>query len=215
MVPRARLAAVSAATHFDDVLRIVAASPYSRLPVYQDTPDNLIGILHTKDVVLRFVRSAPMTIESLLRPIVRVRDTMPADRLLSFLRERQSHQALVEDGQGAVAGLITLEDVVAELLGDVSDEFKTAQPRTIRLSDGRLRLPGMMRLDQAAPLVGAAWRGSGDTVGNAVIAAAGRVPEPGQQIVVLGADVEIESVEGEAVTSVIVGRPAAPGEGSR
>src|SRR5262249_15775654 len=86
---------------------------------------------------------------------------MPADALLTFLRERRSHQALVADGQGSVVGLITLEDVVAELLGGVSDEFKTTQLRTIRLSGGRLRIPGAMRVEQGAPLVAAGWRGRG------------------------------------------------------
>jgi CBS domain containing-hemolysin-like protein len=214
MVPRARLASVSESTPFENVLRIVSASPYSRLPVYR-TPDQFIGILHTKDIVLRFVRGAPQTIASLLRPVVQVPETMPADQLLSFLRERQSHQALVVDAQNAVVGLITLEDVVGELLGGVADEFKTAQLRPIRLTDGRLRLPGMMRLDQAAPLVGAEWRGGAETVGSLIVATAGRIPEPGEQLVVHGADVEIESVEGDTVTSVIVGRPPASSEGAR
>jgi putative hemolysin len=212
MVPRARLAGVEASTPFDEVLRIVVASPYSRLPVYRGSLDSVIGILHTKDVVTGFVQNAHLTIGSLLRPIVRVPETMPADQLLSFLRERRSHQALVVDAQGIVVGLITLEDVVAELLGGVADEFKTAHLRAIRLSDGRLRIPGMMRLDQASSLIGGHWRAGADTVGSHVVQALGRVPEPGEEIVVDGVDVEIEAVEGNAVTSIIAGRRRQPEE---
>ena len=97
MVPRARLAAIDASLPFHDVLRVVVSSPYSRLPVYRGSLDTILGMLHIKDVVMRFVQSGRLSVASLLRPIVRVPDSMPADRLLAFLRERRSHQALVVD----------------------------------------------------------------------------------------------------------------------
>ncbi|MEO8076069.1 MAG: hemolysin family protein [Acidobacteriota bacterium] len=215
MVPRARLASVNADMPFDEVLRTVAASPFSRLPVYRGSPDTIVGILHIKDVVTRFVRPGRLNVANLLRPIVSVPDSMPADRLLAFLREQRSHQAIVVDASGTVAGLITLEDVVAELLGGVADEFKSAPLRPIRLSDGRLRLPGQLRLDQAAPLIGKAWSRRGDatgpriqadTVGGYVSEWLQRVPEPGEEIVIDGTPVEIEAVDGGAVTTLIVGQ---------
>jgi len=216
MVPRARLVGVDEAMPFEDVLRLVAASPYSRLPIYRGSLDNVVGILHIKDVVTRFVQSGNLTIASLLRPIVRVPDSMAADRLLAFLRERRVHQALVVDAAGAVVGLITLEDVLGELLGGVADEFKVPHLRPIRLSDGRIRLPGLMRLEQAAPMVGGAWRGPAETVGAHVAQALQRVPETGEEVVVDGLHVEIEAVDGDAVTSVIVGeRPAGEEEQPR
>jgi putative hemolysin len=216
MVPRARLVAVDEAMPFEEVLRLVAASPYSRMPVYRGSLDTVVGILHIKDVVTRFVQSGTLTIASLLRPIIRVPESIPADRLLAFLRERRSHQALVVDAAGSVVGLITLEDVLGELLGGVADEFKAPQVRPIRLSDGRLRLPGLMRLEQAAPLIGGVWRGPAETVGAHVLQALQRVPEPGEDVVVDGLHVEIEAVDGDAVTSVIVGeRPAGEEEPSR
>jgi putative hemolysin len=214
MVPRARLAALEASTPFDDVLRLVATSPYSRLPVYRGSLDRVIGILHTKDVVLDYISDHPRgSIAALLRPIVRVRETMPADRLLAFLRERRSHHALVEDDDGRISGLITLEDVVGELLGGVSDEFKPAQVRAILLPDGRVRLPGVMRLDQAAPVLGA-WRGSNETVASHLVSALGRVPEQGERVTIDGVEVEIEVVEAGNIVSVIVGPPDAPAESS-
>jgi putative hemolysin len=210
MVPRARLAGIEASTPFDEVLRIVAASPYSRLPVYRESLDTIVGILHIKDVVTRFVQPGRHTVASLMRPIIRVSESMAADRLLALLRERRSHQALVVDARDGVVGLITLEDVVGELLGGVADEFKAAQLRPIRLSDGRLRLPGLMRLDQAAPLIGQPWSGRADTVGGHVLERLNRVPEPGEEMVIDDVHVEIEAVDGGAVTSVIVGvRPVA------
>lgn len=132
MVPRERLAAIDVNMPFDEVLRFVASNPYSRLPVYRESLDDVLGILHTKDVVTNFVQGESGSVATLLRPIIRVRDAMPADRLLAFLRERRSHHALVVDESDRVAGLITLEDVLGELLGGVADEFKSVKSRAPR-----------------------------------------------------------------------------------
>ncbi|MEX1128619.1 MAG: hemolysin family protein [Vicinamibacterales bacterium] len=129
MVPRDRLAWVDAEMPFPDVLRVVASSPYSRLPVHDAATDRLIGVLHTKDVVTAYVEERQLSTAALLRPIVRVPADMPADRLLAFLREQRTHQAFVGPPTGRVEGLVTLEDVVGELLGDMADEFKGARRR--------------------------------------------------------------------------------------
>jgi CBS domain containing-hemolysin-like protein len=215
MVPRARLAGIDEGAPFEAVLRVVIASPFSRLPVYRGSMDNIIGILHTKDVVTDFINERPReSLGALLKPIVRVRDTMPADKLLTFLREHRSHQALVVDAAGAVVGLITVEDVVAELLGGVSDEFKTTQMRALRMSDGRVRLPGAMRLEQAAQIVPDLPRWSGETVGGFIVAEAGRLPDIGERLTIYGLDVDVEAVENGVVLSAIVSPRAAP-EGPR
>ncbi len=213
MVPRARLVVVDASMPFKDVLTTFASSPYSRLPVYRGSLDTIIGILHIKHVVTGYVQAGGLTVASLLRPIERVPESMAADRLLAFLRERRSHQALVVDAGDLVVGLITLEDVVGELLGGVADEFKAAQLLPMRLSDGRLRLPGLMRLDQAAPLIDRPWTGRAETVGGHVLERLQRVPDPGEEVVVDGVHVEVEAVDAGAVTSVIVGERAIVGEG--
>jgi CBS domain containing-hemolysin-like protein len=205
MVPRARLAAIDAALPFDEVLRAATASPYSRLPVYRGSLDQIVGILHIKDVVTRYVQHGTFPVASILRPIVRVPDTMPADRLLAFLRERRNHQALVVDAAGSVVGLITLADVVGELLGGVADEFKAAEIRAVRLTDGRIRIPASMRVDQAAPLAGARWRTSPEPLGSYIRRALKRVPEPGEEFDLEGTPLEIEVVEGGAIMSVIAG----------
>jgi CBS domain containing-hemolysin-like protein len=204
MVPRARLAALDVSTTLPDVLRAAATSPYSRLPVYRGSIADIVGILHTKDVVTHFLqRGRAGTLSSLVRPILRVPETMAADRLLGFLRERRSHQALVIDAAGEVAGMITLEDVLGELLGAVPDEFKASRLLPLRLTDGRVRLPGDLPLDQARVWVEGAWPSEG-TVGALVRREAGRLPDSGDELVVAGLPVEIESVENERIASVIV-----------
>jgi CBS domain containing-hemolysin-like protein len=204
MVPRVRLAGLDISTPLPDVLRAAATSPYSRLPVFRGTLAEIVGILHTKDVVTHFLqRGRGGTLSPLVRPILRVQETMAADRLLGFLREQRSHQALVVDSAGEVAGMITLEDVLGELLGGVPDEFKASRLLPLRLTDGRVRLPGELPLDQARVWVEGAWPSEG-SVGALVRREAGRLPEPGEEFVVGGLPVQIESVENDRIASVIV-----------
>jgi magnesium and cobalt exporter, CNNM family len=208
MVPRDRLAAIEIKTPTSDVLRIVATSPYSRLPVYRGAIADIAGILHTKDVVTHFLeRGRSGTLAGLIRPILRVPETMPADRLLGFLRERRSHQALVVDAAQKVVGMITLEDVLGELLGGVPDEFKAPRLLPLRLTDGRVRLPGDLPLERARVWVEAAWPTENVTVGEFVVREIGRMPEPGETIEVWDLAVEIESVENGRISSVIAVPP--------
>jgi putative hemolysin len=208
MVPRARLAAIEFSTRMPDVLRIVATSPYSRLPVYRGTLDDIVGIVHTKDVVMHFLeRGRAGTLATLVRPLQRVPETMPADRLLGFLRERRSHQALVVDAAGNVVGMITLEDVLGELLGNVPDEFKAPRLLPLRLSNGRVRLPGDLPLEGARVWVEGAWPTENITVGEFVAREAGRIPLPGEQVEIGELPAEVESTEDGRIASVIVTPP--------
>lgn len=208
MVPRDRLAAVELRTPWRDVLRIVATSPYSRLPVFRGTLDDVAGILHTKDVVTHFLeRREGGSLGILARPVQRVPDTMSADRLLAFLRERRSHQAIVVDEADRVVGLITLEDVLGELLGSVPDEFKTPRLLPLRLSNGRVRLPGELPLERARVWVGGAWPTEGMTVEEFIVREAGRLPGPSERLTVGGLEVEIESADEQHIGSAIVTPP--------
>jgi len=165
-------------------------------------------MLHTKDVVIDFVEQrSHESVLPLIKPIVRASASMPADRLLAFLREHRSHQALVIEDDGRVAGLITVEDVVAELLGSVSDEFKTTQLRAIVLRDGRVRVPGTMRLEQVSQVLGGIWKATNEPIGTYVASIVAHPVEPGDRFEVEGVEVEIESVEAGAITSVIVAPP--------
>jgi len=130
MVPRERLVLLDADQPFDEIVRAVASSPYTRLPVWRGTPSNVIGMLRTKDLAVGYL-AGTHEIGAVVRPIATVPASMPADRLIGFLRERRAHGVLVTDERGELAGLITLEDVVSALIGVVQDELK-AQPEAKR-----------------------------------------------------------------------------------
>jgi putative hemolysin len=131
MVPRARISAVGIDSPLDALLAQLAESPYTRLPVYAATLDEPVGLLHTKDLATAYTAEGKRPpLGKLLRPIVQVPPDMPADRLLAFLRERRTHLALVVDRKRRVVGLVTLGDVLAELLGQAAhrDEAGRARP---------------------------------------------------------------------------------------
>jgi CBS domain containing-hemolysin-like protein len=116
MVPLDRLTMLPFEASWDEIVRTVLASPFSRLPIYRGAPDQLVGTLRVKDVVERYVAEGPVGLERLIRPVVRLAPELPADRVLTMLRERRAHQAIVES-QGRALGLITIQDVLAALLG--------------------------------------------------------------------------------------------------
>ena len=214
MVPRTRVSALDIATPITEATGIVAQSPFSRLPVYRESIDNIVGIVHTKDLVRWLVSDeAGATLETLMRPIASVHESVTADRVLRQLRDRHSHQALVVDEFGGTAGLLTLEDVLSELIGDVGDEYKAAEPAAEPLPDGRIRLPGGMAVDDAATVLKAIWETDATTVGGLVTGALGHLPVPGERVVVGDHEFEIERVVDRAVESVLVSPLAAqPGE---
>jgi putative hemolysin len=203
MVPRQKIVAVELGTPADEVLRLMADTPYTRLPVYRGDIDHVEGLLHTKDLFRSFLTSGKVaSIRQVMRPILMVHESVTADRLLTLMRERRSHVAIVADEFGGVAGLVTLDDVLREVMGEVADEFRPAEPHPERLDDGRVRLPGFIRLDEAEPWIGVLWTGDSDTVGGRVAEELGHVPEPGERVEIDGVAVEVESVENHAVAWV-------------
>ena len=215
MVPRNRISAIDVNMPLTEVVDFVATSPFSRIPVYLGSIDNVVGILHTKDLVQCLVSErADAGLASIIRPIVSVHESIAADHVLRLLRERRTHQALVVDEFGGTSGLITLEDVLSEFLGEMGDEFKAAAPSAETLADGRVRLHGRMSVDDGAALLAAAWESGATTVAGMVTEALGHLPAPGERVVVGQHEFEVETVEGRALESVLARRIAPPrGEG--
>jgi CBS domain containing-hemolysin-like protein len=213
MVPRPEISAVDINTPLDDVIRLVAQSPYSRLPVYRDSIDNIVGMLHTKDLVRWLVSGqGGDTLESVIRPIASVHESVTVDKVLRHLRERRTHQALVVDEFGGTSGLITLEDVLSELLGDVGDEFKAGEPVAEMLPDGRVRLPGQMPVEDAATFLGTKWETEAATVNGFVTEALGHLPMPRERVVIGDFEFEVEDVRRRALVTAVATRVKEPAE---
>jgi len=204
MVPRNQVAAVDIALPVDEVMQIVADSPYTRLPVYRGDLDHIVGVLHTRDLFVRAMEGdPPESVEPLLRPILHVPESVTAEQLLARMRESRTHQAVLLDEFGGVSGLVTLDDVLTEVMGEVGDELKGDEPGPERLADGRVRLPGWLRLDDAEPWIGAYLDGESDTLGGRVTEELGHVPAVGETVEIHGVRMEVESVLHHAVAWVV------------
>lgn len=117
MVGLDRLTMVPLDASWEDVVSAVTASPFSRLPVYSGTRDRIVGMLRVKDLVERYAAEGPVRLDRLIRPVVDVSESLPADRAITELRERRVHSAIVADAQGRAVGLVTIQDLLGALLG--------------------------------------------------------------------------------------------------
>ena len=201
MVPRTAIVAIDVDWPGERVLERVLSTPFSRLPVYEGSVDRVVGVLHTRDLVLVHVQHRP---PGGLRDIVRsaqfVPETMTADQVLRFLREQRTHLALVIDEFGGLAGLVTLEDVLSELLGDVGEV--PVQPE--RLADGRLRMSGQLPLDEAQRWLGTQWDSEADTIAGHLMAVLGHLPAEGEHLTIDGIRIEVERLHGRVPATLLV-----------
>jgi putative hemolysin len=117
MVPRERVTMLNAAAPWEEVLRTVSASPFSRLPVYRDDPAHVVGHVRVKDLLERYLMEGPLPVDRLMRPILQLPPSLAADRVLALFRDRRAHAAVVVEENGQALGLITIQDVIGELFG--------------------------------------------------------------------------------------------------
>jgi CBS domain containing-hemolysin-like protein len=129
-----------------------------------------------------------------------------------MLQEQHSSKAIVVDEYGGVQGIISIEDVLVQLFGDIGDELKQPEPAPERLADGAVRLPGDMGLDEAEPWLGVRWEGPSTTVGGHLVAHLGRLPAAGARFEIDGVDVTVTEMTPTAIRWVVVERRRKPGE---
>jgi CBS domain containing-hemolysin-like protein len=217
MVPRVRVRGVPEGASLPEVRRILRESGHTRLPVYRGSPDVIVGMVHAKDLLLRTAGvDPPPPLSHLLRPVLGVPWSARSGDLLEQMREARASMAVVLDEHGGTAGIVTLEDLVEQVVGDVEDEFDPgARPRE-RLADGRLRLRGEMplvdvqaRFDLELPTEEA------HTLGGLIMEALGRVARPGDRVAAGGVRLDVERMTGHRIETVLVtpARPDAEEEG--
>ncbi|MFA7249095.1 MAG: hemolysin family protein [Dehalococcoidia bacterium] len=203
MVPRRDIVGVEATATLLEVHRALLASTFTRLPVYEGTIDRIVGVLRAKEVASRIASGQEgLDARSVMRPIAHVPESIRAERLVAELRRQHSEQAVVVDEHGGVSGIITLEDLLVEVLG-VAEPPQPGEVVPERLPDGRLRLPGRMRVDEAHDWLGVLWEGESDTLGGIVSEHLGHLAAPGDRATIDGVAVEVESVEHLAVRTLI------------
>ena len=210
MTPRSRLHMINADAPFEEIVREAIASPHTRLPVFRGSPQQVIGFIHTRDLAAALAKSKATTLESVLRPILAVSENAHIHQLLPLLRKRGQRLALVIDEFGSLEGIVTLQDVLDELLGVVSTEQDLpGQAAPERLPDGRWRLPGLLPLADLGRLLGIEWRDRQvTTIGGFIIKRLPQLPGVGQTLVIDGVHLEIERMDRQMVSSVLMRLPA-------
>jgi len=218
MVPRIAIVALPAAATLEEAIDKVVDEGHSRIPVYEESIDEVVGILYAKDLlpILKSGSGPRPAIRALLRPPVFVPESMTIDDLLHEFQRRKVHIAIVLDEYGGTAGLLTIEDLLEEIVGEIQDEYDTEEPMVVRLSDDEARVDGRADVDDLAELFDLNLEledaDEYDTVGGLVYHRIGGVPSPGDQIDVNGLTLTVETTDGRRVGKVLVVRRRAEDE---
>ena len=208
MRPRTELAAIPIEATEAEVREILQVERYSRYPVYRDSIDDIAGVFLAKDYWLRD-ESVPFSLEAFVREALFVPDSRPAERVLDDLRKTRAHMAVVLDEYGGTAGIVTMEDLVEEVIGDIADEYDLAA-RTAIETDGVLELAGSLSLvdarsDHRLRIPEGDWT----TLGGYVFSKLGRLPRVGDRAPFPGGELEVVAMDGRRVAAVRVHRTVA------
>lgn len=205
MTPRSEIYAIEVSTPPEEVLERLLLSPYGRVPIYRDSLDQVLGAVNIKDVASWLAMRGKMPqLEAVLRPMPFVPESLRAHRFVRLLQEKQSSKAIVVDEFGGVQGIISIEDVLTQLFGDISDELKEIEPGIETLADGSVQLPGSMGLDEAERWIGTRWEGSASTVGGHIIEHLRRLPVQDETLEIDGVFVTITEMGPTAVRFIAV-----------
>ena len=212
MVPRIDIVALSAAASLEAAVDTIVEEGHSRVPVYEESIDEVIGILYAKDL-LPFLNSSSgprPTVRSIMRAPLFAPESMSIDDLLHDFQRKKVHIAIVLDEYGGTAGLVTIEDLLEEIVGEIQDEYDVEEPMVVRLSETELRIDGRVAVDELADLFDMSIEledeDEYDTVGGLVFHRIGRVPVPGDQIEVDGLRLTVETTDGRRVGKVLAVR---------
>jgi putative hemolysin len=211
MVPRIDISALPAAAPLNEIIDTIVREGHSRIPVYEDSIDNVIGILYAKDLLPLLVgRDRPMDVRGLLRTPLFVPESITVDDLLHNLQRRKVHIAIVLDEYGGTAGLVTIEDLIEEIVGEIQDEYDVEEPMVERISEDEARIDGRASIDDLKEIFGIELnsedREQYDTVGGLVYHEIGGVPVVGDTVEVGGLTLTVESTDGRRVGKVLVVR---------
>ena len=208
MVPRAQMDAINIADAPKTFIPFVQQTAHSRFPVYEDSRDNIIGILLAKDL-LRYYTSDDFDVRDMLRPAVFIPESKPLNVLLRDFRSNRNHIAIVVDEYRGVAGLVTIEDVLEQIVGDIEDEydFDDEADNIVPTADGRFRVRALTEIAQFNEHFGTALPDDDvDTIGGLLANHVGRVPRRGEKMTLDGMLFEVQRADARQLHIVLVSR---------
>jgi CBS domain containing-hemolysin-like protein len=211
MTPRPDIVAIEAKATIGDLQALVREQQYSRVPVYNDTLDNIVGMISIKDLILVSTSDASHPITPLVRPAHFVPETKRVPELLKEFQRKRVQAAIVVDEYGGTAGLVTLEDLLEELVGEIRDEYDIEVEPVLEEQDGSFVFSGRAHVRELAERIKLDVEGEGyETVGGYLLAHVGRVPAVGETFAIDGLSVEVLEAERRRITRVRVRRLEQP-----
>jgi CBS domain containing-hemolysin-like protein len=209
MVPRTDMTTVARDMPVSDALEVTSAAGFSRVPAVGDNVDDVVGLVYVKDLIRAELDGRPnQRVETLLRPSRFVPETKKVAELLKEMQGEKFHMAVAVDEYGGIAGLVTLEDLIEELVGEIVDEYDVEEPLVERQRDGTLRVDARISIDELNDLAGMELpEGDWDTVGGLVFDRFGRVPAVGDTCDVNGYSLRVERLQGRRITRVTILKP--------
>ncbi len=204
MTPRPEMVGVRCEANLAELRQLFMDEKYSRVPVFEENLDHIVGLVHAIDVVSYADRSAEEPIDSLIRPVKFVPEAKKVSSLLREFQRSRSTIALVVDEYGGTSGLLTVEDIIEEIVGEIHDEFdEVVGEEFVRESEGVFLVSGRADVDLLKEKLGLDVNGKGfDTVSGLVLAALGRVPQSGEAIDYQGLTIEVVDAEGQRINKV-------------
>jgi len=207
MVPRTDTLCVEDLAPLDEVLTTLVESGHSRIPVYADTIDNIVGILYAKDVLAALVRKEPLELKRLIRPPYFVPETKRIDSLLKEFKRRHVHIAIAVDEYGGTAGIISLEDIIEEIVGEIQDEFDEEADQVTQIGENAWRCDARIRLEDLNEAIGAQLpSGEYDSLAGYVFDLFERIPSVGEEVRALDLRFIVEAMEGHRLITVRIER---------
>lgn len=207
MIPRTDMACISSDITFDELKNLTAETQYTRYPVYEESLDHITGLLHIKDLYSIINKEKPFEITEIIRPILLVPETITMDKLVLEFKKRRGQMAIVVDEFGGTSGLITLEDVLEEIFGEVQDEFDYDEEADVKqIGENTYLVNAMIRIDELSEFFEEELQEDEDvdTIGGLVVKNLERIAQIGDKVEIQNMECTVKEIDGARITKLII-----------
>ncbi|MEJ5364280.1 MAG: hemolysin family protein [Desulfosoma sp.] len=206
MVPRTDTVAAPDESSVESLIALIVESGHSRIPIYQDSIDNIIGILHAKDLLQHWGKT-DLDLRTILRPPYFIPESKKISEVLRDLRHRKSHMAIVIDEYGGTAGVLTMEDIIEEIIGDIMDEYDAEENWLVEQEDGSILVDARLDVEELEDYLDMEFpEGKFESVGGFIISRLGRVPAVHEKVLFKNLEMIVEAADSRKVEKVRIRR---------
>jgi CBS domain containing-hemolysin-like protein len=217
MVPRMDMVTIDARAPIEEVLSLIVKEGHSRIPVYEGTIDNIIGIIYAKDLLIQMSHGKiDVPLKELVRSVYFIPESKKVNELLRELQKRRQHMAIVVDEYGGTAGLVTIEDLLEEIVGEIFDEYDIEETMIERVDENTIRVDSRVNIDEINELLGVNLAHNDiETIGGFVYSLVGKIPSPGEVVEFENLVFTVEKVIGRRISKILITKREAVEETSR